>query len=448
MVVFIGAMARGALTGLDGRAELRRSMAHALDLVGSGAPSRRLGFATTIIVGHVFLVAALGQFYAKVQLSVGGLPLYATELVVLALAVAALGPILRVPWDGITKLVAAFVALGIGWVGLRGMGDITGAGGKAFSFFVYAIFYFAVRGCCTSDALRWRVLQAVLLASVVGAIVGLLQMQLDSPLISAEKGFEVTSTGSTRWLSGEFALYGMFSVVITIVAATRGAELNLTLALLLVSAAIEVILAQHRSGFVAVAAALLASVTVIRGSTKALQRLLKVIMGVAIGLAVAVLLFGGAYLADTVARISQTGDVTDINIDWRLLAWFEVFDGVVAQPLGHGFAQWDFSFATFDPLTGSHNSLLDLAYRVGIPGLLLFVAIPVALLRGTRAVVRKASGDDVLLVISSTCILAFIVFSLFNMVLEAPYMSIFFWVILGIGAGCLHDRRVAANRPS
>jgi O-antigen ligase len=93
-------------------------------------------------------------------------------------------------------------------------------------------------------------------------------------------------------------------------------------------------------------------------------------------------------------------------------------------------------FNAADPLSGSHNSFLDLTYRIGIPGLALFLAAPIALFVRARATVRRAlrSEESALLVTTCTCMFAFLAYSSFNQVFDTPHMSIFFWILLGLGA--------------
>ena len=166
----------------------------------------------------------------------------------------------------------------------------------------------------------------------------------------------------------------------------------------------RLILAQHRSGFLALAVALAGTALFLVGSGRMLRGLLRITVGGAAALAGYVLVFGGSYLDDTYTRILHTFDTADSTAAWRLLSWYEVGSGVVDRPLGHGFATWDFYFNIDDPLRGSHNSFLDLAYRAGVPGLVAFLAMPIALTVGTRSVIRqRPAADNTLLVTVCAC---------------------------------------------
>lgn len=399
-------------------------------------------FAMRVVALHLALVMCLGHVYAKTPVPLAGFEVFPTELVLVTATVFGLPAIRRVPWDSITKLVVAFVGLGLAWIALAGLGGSSSAGAKAFSFFVYSAFYFVIRGSFTTHEARWRLLRLIALCAIPGALLGLWQMQTGTFAFGSLEVFEVTTTGSTRFLGGDFALYGTLAAIVIVVELTFIRVFSTTTAFLFAAAAIELVLAQHRSAFVAFAVGLGATFTVLGGSTQALKGILKVACVVTIGLVAAVWLFGGSYLDDTLTRIAHTSDMSDENTSWRLLSWFEVFDGIVEQPLGHGFARWEFLFTWRDPMTGSHNSFLDLAYRIGVPGLLLFLALPFTLVRRTRALVQATSArTHVFLVTVCSCMIAFLVYAAFNVVLETPYMSILFWVLLALGASASESAR-------
>jgi O-antigen ligase len=276
-------------------------------------------------------------------------------------------------------------------------------------------------------------------------------MTTGSPMVDSDKygllGFEETSTGSVRWLSGEFGLYGMLALIIAAARPLAQRRITLHSSVFLAAAAIVLVLAQHRSGLVALAVAGAVTGACVLGARRAAGGATRVLALALVGVAVAAVAVDGDYLGDTLSRIEHITDPQDVNTAWRLLNWYEVVGGIAEQPWGHGFARWDFFFTTYDPLIGSHNSLLDLAYRIGIPGLLVFRSIPLRLLAQTR---RAADGSSVsahvLPITACACMVALLVYACFNVVLETPHMSILFWIVLGVGAGALDQR--AAHDPA
>lgn len=394
------------------------------------APRRAL--ALTILSAHVLLVAAFGGYYAKLKVPLGGVELYPTELVVAACVLLGAGSITTLRMDRITRLVIAFLAIGVGWVVIGGLGGLQGAGAKAFSFFVYSIFYFVIRAQARTEEDRWRVLNLFAIASFAGVALGLWEIEFG-------EGFP-TSTGSLRWLSGEFAIYCLFAAMVAAVPSILRRRLDGRSGLVLGAAVAELILAQHRSGFVAFGVALGATAGFLAGSAQALRGLFKVLALAIAGVLVFTLFWGGGYVDETVRRISETTDFSDGTVAWRLLSWYEVGSGILDAPWGHGFAHWDFTFNYSDPLLGSHNAFLDLTYRIGVEGIVVMLAMPVSLIaRARRLIQRDGVQRHVQLVTACACLLAFVVFASFNMALEAPYMSIMFWVALGVGAGALED---------
>src|SRR5690606_11203426 len=89
--------------------------------------------------------------------SIGGLSLYTTEFVLGLLLVLDPHFHRRVTWDRLAKVVVLFVFLAVLWLIYGGI-DLAGAGPKAFSFFVYSLFFFIIRAAATTEDDRWRIL--------------------------------------------------------------------------------------------------------------------------------------------------------------------------------------------------------------------------------------------------------------------------------------------------
>jgi hypothetical protein len=151
--------------------------------------------ALALLIGHLMLLCSGGANYAKIH-AFG--PLYVTDVILIATAVLSWRAVAAVPWDRLTNLVALFVAFGVFWAVVGGLGGTDGAGAKAFSFFVYSAFYFIVRGLARDDAARWRVLNGLALPIIAGALIGIIQTRTGVPLFGSEARLGQTSTGSTR----------------------------------------------------------------------------------------------------------------------------------------------------------------------------------------------------------------------------------------------------------
>jgi O-antigen ligase len=401
-------------------------------------------FSIRLLVVHLFVLGCFGKYYARLRI-LGGAPLFTTDLVLLVGLVASFGALTRMTWDLFSKLVLAFLLVGVAWAAYTGLGPMDGAGPKAFSFFVYAGFYFIIRAAAPSDESLWRLLRVFAMAAAIAVVIGFLQMQRGAPMFG-EGDFEITTTGSIRWLPGEFTLYALLAALVIAVPAIVERRIDAPRLGILALAVVELVLTQHRSGFVALAVALLATAALLGNSTEALKGLIKLLVVAALGLAVFMWAFGSSQIDETVNRVAHSSNLSDANIDWRLLSWYEVFDGVRDRPWGHGFATWDFLFTWNDPLTGSHNSFLDLAYRIGVAGLLVFLALPVLLVRDVRRLARETGARaQSLLVTACAAMIAFLLFSAFNVAFESPQISIVFWVLLGIGSVALERHRLSAS---
>jgi O-antigen ligase len=375
------------------------------------------------------VLGCFGQYYAKVRI-LGGAPLFTTDLVLLVGLVASFGALTRMTWDLFSKLVLAFLLVGVAWAAYTGLGPMDGAGPKAFSFFVYAGFYFIIRAAAPSDESLWRLLRVFAMAAAIAVVIGFLQMQRGAPMFG----------------EGDFTLYALLAALVIAVPAIVERRIDAPRLGILALAVVELVLTQHRSGFVALAVALLATAGLLGNSTEALKGLIKLLVVAALGLAVFMWVFGSSQIDETVNRVANSSNLSDANIDWRLLSWYEVFDGVRDRPWGHGFATWDFLFTWNDPLTGSHNSFLDLAYRIGVAGLLVFLALPVLLVRDVRRLARETGARaQSLLVTACAAMIAFLLFSAFNVAFESPQISIVFWALLGIGSVALERHRLSAS---
>jgi O-antigen ligase len=237
----------------------------------------------------------------------------------------------------------------------------------------------------------------------------------------------------------------MIGVSVPAIAAIVGRRLGAASMLVMISAGIELVLAQHRSAFVSLGVALLVATALVGGSQQSVRGLVKLFAMIALAGTIYVLVFGGSYLDDTMNRMGESTDFDDANIAWRLSSWYEVLTGIVDQPFGHGFSTWDFAFTIKNPLTGSHNDYLDLAYRIGVPGLVAFLALPVALIRQTRQLAQQTGPAAQLLPVTiCAAMVSFLVLASFNVSIESPQVSILFWVLLGLGGGTLFDRRQLA----
>jgi O-antigen ligase len=168
----------------------------------------------------------------------------------------------------------------------------------------------------------------------------------------------------------------------------------------------------------------------------------------------------GAELRGTISP-SSAGDPS-ANSAWRLSFWGFELDRTLSEPLlGTGFGPpANFCFARLLPpctdqritrdssdtgqYTPPHNSFIHIAFRMGIPGILVLALLMTNGLRGALGrltLARLRGSDDRALLIRSTIALFLFVActSFFSAGLEVPYIGIFFWTSLGFLLVCARE---------
>jgi hypothetical protein len=139
----------------------------------------------------------------------------------------------------------------------------------------------------------------------------------------------------------------------------------------------------------------------------------------------------------------------DVNASWRLLYWKHILIRAVSSKfllLGHGFGKpfmtHDYAvymhqvlgspimleelypFATF--LSPPHNSILTIVFHIGlIPALLLFLPLKGVFKQLTLKRISDDNNKNFLLL----CMVGCFVWICFNVILELPHSSTFFWLV-------------------
>jgi O-antigen ligase len=122
-------------------------------------------------------------------------------------------------------------------------------------------------------------------------------------------------------------------------------------------------------------------------------------------------------------------------VAWRLAGWQEALRHVAANPLTADRFGTQFSWHVAGRLVENypHNTFLTIALKSGIPGLLLLVA-PLALLlwRALKMTGRYNRRSSYALMIGITAAAsALLVFGIYNLLFESPYLAWPTWAMLG-----------------
>ena len=104
------------------------------------------------------------------------------------------------------------------------------------------------------------------------------------------------------------------------------------------------------------------------------------------------------------------------------------FRSPTLESLGWGAGEED---GWIDP----HNSHLNIAYKSGIIGYVIFLLIIASFFKKTiRLLLRMRKDDKIKLYIGGllTCVVNILVLSFFEVVLEGPFMGSFLWISMGL----------------
>ena len=133
------------------------------------------------------------------------------------------------------------------------------------------------------------------------------------------------------------------------------------------------------------------------------------------------------------------------NVWWRLFIWRDMLKELFKKPLfGWGFGR-PFRSPTLESLgwgageedgwIDPHNSHLNIAYKSGIIGYVIFLLIIASFFKKTiRLLLRMRKDDKIKLYIGGllTCVVNILVLSFFEVVLEGPFMGSFLWISMGL----------------
>ena len=124
------------------------------------------------------------------------------------------------------------------------------------------------------------------------------------------------------------------------------------------------------------------------------RRTLIQIMFVALALFYLSLPFFGDYYSFMIERLTSLAEGEDVDsLNGRTTVFAQALDGALHRPLlGHGFYSAVGTFRGHVSMN-IHNLYLDLAYKLGIPGLVFFMAFIVSLLRGAWQLMRNPLVD-------------------------------------------------------
>ncbi len=93
-----------------------------------------------------------------------------------------------------------------------------------------------------------------------------------------------------------------------------------------------------------------------------------------------------------------------------------------------------------------HNSFVAIIYRLGFPAALcLFATVILCVLQTARAIRRSSELRGAILTACLAAFTAINIFACFNVVLEGPFLGMFYWLLLGLMLRFSITERVASR---
>ncbi|MBM3316478.1 MAG: O-antigen ligase family protein, partial [Candidatus Eisenbacteria bacterium] len=390
---------------------------------------------------------------AGLSLSLGGLNLYATDLLVLLLAAAWLLGGLRAgrlparPRDPIVIAMTLYLLYGL--FSLARSWPLHGR--AALPDFRMQFLYALLFPLCLWAFARPET-RRVLLGSVIGAAALISLLGFANAIAGRPVGM-TTSSLTYRYLSGLQALAAFFglSLIAGYVWSRARPAWSLLLGALCLAA---VLLAQARSVWLGGALALLVALGGATAATRRrLLRHLPLVGAVGLIALAAVFALNLGLTEDLATRAASLAEVsTDLTTIWRLYVWGEAWNDLRASPLlGLGLGR---EFAYFDAFEGAwrtdrqlHNSHLELAYYTGWIGALLLVAFQLLVLLRTLRAARRAGGTpgEGRLLALAACQVCLAGVSFTNVISASLVATHYIWVL---SAMSLLEARAAEGRDS
>ncbi|MBP6876230.1 MAG: O-antigen ligase family protein [Candidatus Eisenbacteria bacterium] len=396
----------------------------------------------SLLIAATLLFNMVGEPYhlALQSISIGGLNLYANDLLLIILAVALLLRGLRdrvvpaLPKDPVS--IALILFLGYGLFSLaRSMPLFGSAAVTMFRVrFLYALLFFLAIPALADPRSRRRLLIAILVAAAWISLLG---------FYNAATGSFVggrTSSHTYRYLSSlqALAIYFGLSLLIGVVWSQRRSLASLLLGGIYLGG---ILISQARSIWVGAIAGMLVAVF---GSSNWKRNLVRLALPVGVVLLVFVLIGSMTGRVDIAEGIvtratSFTTAPEDLTTVWRLYVWSEALNQLQVNPLfglglGHPFVYLDPLQDTWDDSRQLHNTYLDLAFSSGAIATALFVLFQALVfartMRAARRTRRRELSPVLLALAASQVCLAATAFA--NVVGDSMVATIDIWILSAV----------------
>jgi len=408
-IVQLGLLAAGGLTLLSATIRSRRAT---------------LALLSVLLIGHVGFTTE----FAKISVSAGSLPIYVTDFVLFPVLA---GSILGRRWQTrasrpLLMVVAAFAggAAVFGLAALMEGADLALVLYQATPFVYYPLAALALAWNVNLATDRVLLIRVALIACGVAVAAGLLS--------AAQGSFFVTEQGVPRYIRGDSGTF--LAAVLVALLLSKADDSRSEIALIGAGAVLflGVLLSEHRSVWLAAGLAFVAGAALSR--TPHVLARAAIWSGLAAIAFLTVFLFQTDLVSGTIERFLSTADTDSVNSAWRLAAWNAALTDVADSPfVGHGFGEpFVFYFWGHEYVGAPHNSLLNIAWYMGLPGFALFALAQVAfvarLFRDRSRLVAHGWRPAILFAVW----VSLLTVAGFNVILESPVGAMPFWLLVGL----------------
>ncbi|MDQ2912012.1 MAG: O-antigen ligase family protein [Chloroflexota bacterium] len=389
-----------------------------------------------LLVGHV----GFSIDFAKTSITLFGLPLYVTDFLLAPVLIASLlsGRWRRPEATPLVLAVGAFCGFSL----LSALFSLIDE--RELQLVLYQgtpFIYYPLAALCLAWNIDLRKDRSLVVACAAAAC----SLAVGYGVFHAITGqFFATEQDVPRYLRGDSGTFLAASFVALLLLPPRPLRTEIRMLAPAAALVAGALLSEHRSVWLAAAIALSVSWLVAPRARPAVRASVW-LAALVLSLAVGGLLLESDQVSGTLDRILSTADTTTVNADYRLAAWDASLADIGENPLGgSGFGKMFVFYNRGLLYTGApHNSLVNIAWYLGIPGFLLFVLTQAVFLsrifRGKRTLETVGWTHVVLF----GAWLSLLVVAAFNVILESPVGAIPFWLTIGIPFGAMSSEREA-----
>lgn len=220
---------------------------------------------------------------------------------------------------------------------------------------------------------------------------------------------------------------------------------------------LAILVGQARSAWVALIVAIIFILFIAKSQRKYILSLVLPVIFIATVLILSYNYFSNSQFLDQISeefksiyKFKSMDSISAENSNWRLRSYKIGISEFMKYPLGRGFGipvNEEVLIKKTNIQADYHNSPLSILVRTGLPGFLAFLSINVLFYYHTIRFCLKTDNElfrNYMIGIVSVHLSIFIN-SLFFMVLQGPFMGIFYWIFIGLGCALINIEKTISS---